>query len=667
MKLSLSRKVLLMVAAIILIISAGFGFVSMTISTNTLKNQVNDALMLLAEEGAEHVDAIINVNLSSLTEIANRQRNQTLDWDVLYNSLYEDIDRLGLKDMAVINISRVARYVRRGEAAILRDVDYIEKAFNGEPAVSDVIVDKDKEETTIVFAVPIRKDDRIIGVLLGEKDSSELNSIIENMGYGENGYAYLLGQNGTFIAHGDKAHVLSQKSVFDDIENDGEYKELGMALKEIGIGNRGVIDYTYQGDKRYMGVAPLKTANWVLGVGASEKDVFSGLNALRNSIIIGAIGFLAFGVVVAVILSKSISNPIVNLSQTIERFSNYDLTIEEENKIHKYSNRSDEIGHISSALLKMGQNLVDLIKDISNAAQSLAASSEELTATSQQSAIAAEEVAKVIEGIAKGAQDQSVDTEKGAVEVENFGKNIDMNQESVRILNEASNEIAKLKDEGLGIVKELVENTKASDEAAVVIFDIIKEVDESAEKIGVVSQMIQNIAEQTNLLALNAAIEAARAGEAGRGFAVVSEEIRKLAEQSNNFTKDITDVIESLKQKTEKAVATMEQIREVINAQSSSVTDTTEKFEGIADAIERIREYINQIYESSMEMERGKNLIIEIMQNLSALSQENAASTEEASASVEEQTASMEEIAKSSEALAELAEKLQELVAKFKF
>lgn len=376
---------------------------------------------------------------------------------------------------------------------------------------------------------------------------------------------------------------------------------------------------------------------------------------------------MLIGILVAVLIARAISTPIVDLAQIIDRFLNYDLSLEENSSIYKYSNLKDEIGTISKALLKMDKNLVGLITEISNAAQSVASSSEELTATSQQSAIAAEEVAKVIDEIAKGAVEQSGDTESGAVEVENLGRKIEKNQEDLRVLSEASDEIIKLKDEGLEIVKKLMENTRASHEGTMEISNVIKDVDESANKIEQASLMIQKIAEQTNLLALNAAIEAARAGEAGRGFVVVSEKIRKLAEQTNDFTDEITNIIEDLRARTENAVNTMEKIKELVGFQSESVDLTSIKFQGINQAIERMRGLIEAIYRSGEEMEKEKALIIEIMQNLSAISQENAASTEEASVSVEEQTAAMEEIASASEALASLADDMQQLVAKFKF
>ncbi|NLY86683.1 MAG: hypothetical protein GX077_10115 [Tissierellia bacterium] len=131
MNLNLSRKIMLIVATIIIIISLGLGITALTISSSAVKKQVDEALLQLAEEGAAHIDAIVNINLNNIVEVANRQRTQTMDWDIQYESLHDDVERLGFKDMAVIGPDRIGRYIKSGQAVTLDDVDYIEKAFQG--------------------------------------------------------------------------------------------------------------------------------------------------------------------------------------------------------------------------------------------------------------------------------------------------------------------------------------------------------------------------------------------------------------------------------------------------------------------------------------------------------------------------------------------------------
>jgi len=226
--------------------------------------------------------------------------------------------------------------------------------------------------------------------------------------------------------------------------------------------------------------------------------------------------------------------------------------------------------------------------------------------------------------------------------------------------------IDKEKEEGFKIIKILVAQTDKSNTASDLVYQAILSNNESTEKIESASLMIQNIADQTNLLALNAAIEAARAGEAGRGFAVVADEIRKLAEQSNTFTNDIKLVIDELKLRSQGAVSSMGEVKGIVDSQTISVKETESKFNGIAGAIDSIKEIIEQLNDSMKLMAVSKTKIVELTQNLSAISEENAAGTQEASASMEEQNAAIQEIANSAEGLSGIAQELQLLIGKFK-
>jgi methyl-accepting chemotaxis protein len=198
-----------------------------------------------------------------------------------------------------------------------------------------------------------------------------------------------------------------------------------------------------------------------------------------------------------------------------------------------------------------------------------------------------------------------------------------------------------------------------------VISKLIEETNERAEKITAATQIIDSISEQTNLLALNAAIEAARAGEAGKGFAVVAEEIRKLAEQSSHSVKEIDGVVKNLQSNSREAVDTMDNVVIAMKEQSLQVEDTQDKFEGIAVKIEEIKGIIDKSTESVKYMDLKKNELLEVMETLSAISEENAAATQEVSASTEEQSASVQEVACASEELSALAVRLRELVNKF--
>ncbi|SDY99913.1 methyl-accepting chemotaxis protein [Tindallia californiensis] len=400
-----------------------------------------------------------------------------------------------------------------------------------------------------------------------------------------------------------------------------------------------------------------------INIGFSMERVAGAIR--QNTITVATTGIVAF-VILGVILLSISRHIMTSISKTKEQLATIgrgDFTVETDPKLLKMK---DEFGEMAHAIENMRLSIKEMVSNIAGHSEQVASSSEELSATSQQSSSAAEEVGRTIEEIANGATNQAGSTQEGVANITEMGTLIEKDLENVRQLNEATEQVRSLKDQGMTTLGELVKHANTNREASGEVSDIIKNTNESAEKIEEASGMIRSIAEQTNLLALNAAIEAARAGEQGRGFAVVAEEIRKLAEQSSTFTEEIVTVINELIEKTGSAVKTMEMMDKTVESQTNSLEATTQQFDGIAGAIESMQEVIGNINSSAREMDGKKNEIIRVMESLSAISQQNAAGTEEASASVEEQIASVTEISNASEELARLAEEMQLSISHFK-
>ena len=188
---------------------------------------------------------------------------------------------------------------------------------------------------------------------------------------------------------------------------------------------------------------------------------------------------------------------------------------------------------------------------------------------------------------------------------------------------------------------------------------------ESAVKIKDIVALITSIAERTTLLSLNASIEAARAGEQGKGFAVVAAEIQKLAVQSDESVQKIEDIVNYLITDSEEAVQIMENVTSVVGTQIKDIEEIGGLFVHVQDGINGSMDGIREIVEHTSQLAKARDSVVDVVQNLTAIAEENAASTEETAASVTEVGSIMIDVASNAEKLRSLADTLDESLHKF--
>lgn len=253
----------------------------------------------------------------------------------------------------------------------------------------------------------------------------------------------------------------------------------------------------------------------------------------------------------------------------------------------------DELGNLSSEMLKMQNSLNSIIN--------------KTRITANEVSVAANQVLSGNTELSSRTQEQASSLEEVAASMEEMTGTVDANAENAIHAAELAKETKTLA---------IDTNNIASQMAAA-----MNRIEQSNNNIGEILELIQDFAFQTNLLALNAAVEAARAGEHGRGFAVVANEVRNLAGRSAKAAKDIKTAIED----------SVTSIREG----SVMVGSSVERLEKIANAASEVSDLIGEIANASQEQSSGIQQVNRAVGEMDNITQLNASLVEETTASSE--------------------------------
>ena len=664
-KKSLVVLITINIAVFVTLVGIGIGSISIYESNDAMVKSTESSLSTSTEDGADKIGIIVNNRIKVLEELANRSHVTSMVFEYQKTSLKNDIEHQGYLDMAIVDLNGQASYILGENVADLSDRSYVQKALAGEGNVSDVLISRVTNSAVLMYAVPIKSGNRIVGALIARRDGNALFDIIDEMGYGQKGYAYIINDKGIVVAHPNRDFVLNQFDPITESEGDKTLVNLADNFRKVLEEKSGVGEYTFNNKVLYNAYMPIEGTNWILVSAADKEELFQSVTTLVK-ILLAVVGvIILISIVISYYIGKSIARPIVTLTSLVNRQADLDFREIEETEIKPLLKRKDEISEMASSLKVMGDNVRKLLISVSSTSEQVSATSEELTATSQQSADASEEVAKTVDDIARGATDQAESTMSASQTLNQLTEEIEQNRTSADKLRLSSDAIGELVTSGIKTIDILLDKTNANRDATQVAHDSIVKTNMSSSKIGEASQLINNISDQTNLLALNASIEAARAGEHGRGFAVVADEIRKLAEQSRETTQIIDEMVVKLVADATHAVNAMKLVEAEFKAQEESVKDTKSTFDAISNAVKTSEENVANMTAIADRIEQKKSEVLQNIETLSAVAEENAAATEEASANIEEQTASAIQIADASEDLSHMAESLQQLIQQF--
>lgn len=656
MNLKIQTSLILTVAVIILIGFSTGSFITYNKSKNIAIQYTEEQLSTMAQNNANEISQWFGITLAEMNTMASTTiMNSGALENIIPYLVIEDKRHNATLSYAFVDNQGICHY-SDGSTRNLSERDFVKQGLQGQTTISNPIVSKIDGKLQSVMAVPIKKDNVVIGVLLHPVDVSTITEIVSKIKIEETGFAYLLQNDGLTIAHPNKEAVMKNNMLKDEKVP----ADLKAVTEKMVKGESGVSRYNYEGIEKYVAYAPVKDLGWSLAVAVPAKEVYKRVAELMPIYIMTALlSIITIIVVLNLFFKRLILNPLHRLQKLMAIAESGDL------RTSMSVFAKDEFGELVDSFNRLLDSWRDLLGSVMQSSSQLAACSQELTATSDQSAQVISQVTQNITEMAYGTEKQQEELSGTVVNIETMSNQVRSIVTDTNLVAEVTQRATITASEGNQSVEKAMSQMVSIEKTVTTSSEMVEKLGQRSKEIGRILEVISGIAGQTNLLALNAAIEAARAGEQGRGFAVVAEEVRKLAEQSQEAAQQISVMINEIQIDTEHAVVAMKIGTQEVKAGTEVVNTAGQAFHTINNLVGNVSKQIEHISESIQVISDSSNHVVVSMQEMNGISKQSVDQAQMISAASEEQAASMQEIAGASRNLAQMAEKLNYSINKF--
>ncbi len=384
---------------------------------------------------------------------------------------------------------------------------WFKQSIEGKKYCSEPYRDSTRENSLLVtFSIPVYDDDKnIIGVLGADVFGTYYASLIEEIVIGETGYCFIVGENGTVIAHKDFSRVESMANLIEEAKSDKSLEDYADFLSKAIADNGQVGYFQYKGTSMIAAHSKIKNTGWVVIVRAPAHEFLGIVESMQAKLII--IGLVTILILFAAVffVARKIVKPLKATEKPLKEISEGNLTVRLPTK------GNDEITELLEFFNKTIEQLQFSLQSVDGSAKDMEGVGSELASSMRETAAAVQQISSAIDGVKQQTltQAESV-TETAAtmeeiiqtirslnISIENQSEVVAESSVSVEQMVADISSITNMLEENNNAIKELTSATNDGKATMTASNSVTQKIAEESGGLLEASSVIQHIASQT--------------------------------------------------------------------------------------------------------------------------------------------------------------------------